>query len=148
MTSAVKVGGERLYKKAHRGESVETPTRTVTIHRAELLASAGDEARFEIECSSGTYIRTLIGTLGDAYCSELRRTAIGPFAVPEGDDEEVSVADLVSFLPEHQIDTDDATLVGHGRSVLAGPGAPPDRYVRLTHDGHLIAIAGGRSGRI
>ena len=69
MTSAVKVEGERLYKKAHRGESVETPTRTVTIHRAELLERDGNEARFEIECSSGTYIRTLVETLGDAYCS-------------------------------------------------------------------------------
>ena len=43
MTSAVKVEGERLYKKAHRGESIETPTRTVTIHRAELLEHEGDE---------------------------------------------------------------------------------------------------------
>ena len=77
MTSAVKVEGERLYKKAHRGEAIETPTRTVTVHRAELIEHAGDEARFEIECSTGTYIRTLIETLGDAYCSELRRTAIG-----------------------------------------------------------------------
>ena len=51
MTSAVKVEGERLYKKAHRGEqSDERPVREVTIHRAELLEAEGDTARFEIEC--------------------------------------------------------------------------------------------------
>ncbi|MBA2546579.1 MAG: tRNA pseudouridine(55) synthase TruB, partial [Solirubrobacterales bacterium] len=57
MTSAVKVEGERLYKKAHRGESIDTPTRTVTVHRADLLERDDDQARFEIECSTGTYIR-------------------------------------------------------------------------------------------
>src|SRR5690606_16541536 len=59
MTSAVKVDGQRLYKRAHRGEHDEDrPVRAVTIHRAELLASDGQTARYEIECSSGTYIRT------------------------------------------------------------------------------------------
>jgi tRNA pseudouridine55 synthase len=141
MTSAVKVEGERLYKKAHRGEAVETPTRTVTVHRAELLDHDGDEARFEVECSSGTYIRTLVETLGDAYCSALRRTAIGPFDVPDGDPVEVPAADLVSFLPERELDAGEATLVGHGRPVPARPGGPPGRNVRLTHDGALIAVA-------
>lgn len=81
MTSAVRVGGERLYKKAHRGEVVETPERDVQVHRARLLSSDGEYAHFEIECSAGTYVRTLVETLGDAYCSDLRRTAIGPFRV-------------------------------------------------------------------
>jgi tRNA pseudouridine55 synthase len=83
MTSAVRVGGERLYRKAHRGETVETPEREVDVYRAELLASDAESAEYEIECSAGTYIRTLIETLGDAYCAELRRTAIGPFRVEE-----------------------------------------------------------------
>ncbi|HEY5710215.1 MAG TPA: tRNA pseudouridine(55) synthase TruB [Solirubrobacterales bacterium] len=83
MTSAVRVGGERLYRKAHRGETVETPEREVDVYRAELLASDAESAEYEIECSAGTYIRTLIETLGDAYCEELRRTAIGPFRVEE-----------------------------------------------------------------
>ena len=83
MTSAVRVGGERLYRKAHRGETVETPEREVDVYRAELLASDGESADYEIECSAGTYIRTLLETLDDAYCSELRRTAIGPFRVEE-----------------------------------------------------------------
>ena len=79
MTSAVRVGGERLYRKAHRGETVETPEREVDVYRAELLESDAESAEYEIECSAGTYIRTLLETLDDAYCAELRRTAIGPF---------------------------------------------------------------------
>ena len=81
--SAVKVEGERAYRRARRGEAVEMPERTVTVHRFELLARAGDRAEFEIECSSGTYVRSLIADLGDAYCLELRRTAIGPFDVAD-----------------------------------------------------------------
>ncbi len=87
MTSAVRVGGERLYKKAHRGEVVETPERDVEVYRAELLSVAGGHAHYEIECAAGTYVRTLVETLGDAYCAELRRTAIGPFRIEHAGDE-------------------------------------------------------------
>lgn len=140
MTSAVKVGGERLYKKAHRGETVETPTRAVTVHRAELLESDSERARFEIECSSGTYIRTLVETLEDAYCERLRRIAIGPHRVPDGDDVEIPIEELMSFLPERALDASEAEAVGHGRAVeAASEGA--DRPVRLTREGSLIAIA-------
>jgi tRNA pseudouridine55 synthase len=83
MTSAVRVGGERLYRKAHRGEVIETPERVVDVYRADLLDSNAESARYEIECSAGTYIRTLIETLEDAYCAELRRTAIGPFRIED-----------------------------------------------------------------
>jgi tRNA pseudouridine55 synthase len=86
--SAVKVGGERAYKRARRGERFEMPERTVTVYRFEQLwrtAPEGPEglprAGFAIECGSGTYVRSLIADLGDAYCLQLRRTAIGPFAV-------------------------------------------------------------------
>jgi tRNA pseudouridine55 synthase len=99
MTSAVRVGGERLYKKAHRGETVETPVRDVEVYRAELLGS-GEEGRvhYEIECSAGTYVRTLIETLGDAYCSDLRRVAVGPFRVEEAG-REVPVAEVAELVP-------------------------------------------------
>jgi tRNA pseudouridine55 synthase len=140
MTSAVKVDGERLYKKAHRGESVETPTRRVVVHRAELLESDGERATYEIECSSGTYIRTLIETLEDAYCESLRRTAIGGLAVPDGDPVEVSVEELVGFLPERLLDAEEAAAVAHGRPVTEPFDVPP-QHVRLTHDGRLIAVA-------
>ncbi|HEX3238659.1 MAG TPA: tRNA pseudouridine(55) synthase TruB [Solirubrobacterales bacterium] len=102
MTSAVRVGGERLYKKAHRGEVVETPERDVEVHRAELLSSDGELAHYEIECSAGTYVRTLVETLGDAYCSDLRRTAIGPFRVEDAGTELPleRVAELVPTVAE------------------------------------------------
>jgi tRNA pseudouridine55 synthase len=84
--SAVKVGGERAYARARRGERFELPERVVTVYRFEQLwreATPGelDRTGFEIECSAGTYVRSLIADLGDAYCEELRRTAIGPFEV-------------------------------------------------------------------
>src|SRR5437899_12617939 len=85
--SAVKIAGERAYKRARRGEQIEMPERTVTVHRFVELwrehAAPGalPRAGYEIECGSGTYVRSLIADLGDAYCLELRRTAIGPFDV-------------------------------------------------------------------
>ena len=98
MTSAVRVGGERLYRKAHRGETVETPVRDVEVHRAELLSSGDGLARYEIECSAGTYVRTLIETLDDAYCAELRRTAVGPFRVEDAG-EEIETARVGELVP-------------------------------------------------
>jgi tRNA pseudouridine55 synthase len=86
--SAVKIGGERAYKRARRGERFEMPERIVSVHRFHQLWREQDlapgelpRAAFEIECGSGTYVRSLIADLGDAYCLELRRTAIGPFDV-------------------------------------------------------------------
>jgi tRNA pseudouridine55 synthase len=98
MTSAVRIGGERLYRKAHRGEEIETPARDVEVYRADLLGSDEGTARYEIECSSGTYVRTLIETLGDAFCSELRRTAIGPFSVEDAG-AELSVERVAELVP-------------------------------------------------
>ncbi len=87
--SAVRVGGERAYRRARRGESFEMPERIVTVSSfRELWRSEGGEgeppkAAYSIECGSGTYVRSLIADLGDAYCLELRRTAIGPFRVED-----------------------------------------------------------------
>ena len=86
--SAVKVGGERAYKRARRGESFEMPERTspCTASRAVARARArtAAEAGYGSSAGSGTYVRSLIADLGDAYCLELRRTAIGPFEVGDG----------------------------------------------------------------
>jgi tRNA pseudouridine55 synthase len=79
--SAVKIGGERAYKRARRGEQFEMPERIVTVYRFEQLWREETRAGYAIECSAGTYVRSLIADLGDAYCEELRRTAIGPFDV-------------------------------------------------------------------
>lgn len=98
MTSAVRVGGERLYRKAHRGEVVETPEREVEVYRAELLGSDAENAEYEIECSAGTYIRTLVETLDDAYCAELRRTAIGPFSIEDAG-QELSLSQVAELVP-------------------------------------------------
>ncbi len=98
MTSAVRVGGERLYRKAHRGEVVETPERDVEVYRTELLGSEAGSAEYEIECSAGTYIRTLIETLDDAYCAELRRTAIGPFRIEDAG-EELDLTRVAELVP-------------------------------------------------
>jgi tRNA pseudouridine55 synthase len=98
MTSAVRVGGERLYKKAHRGEVVKTPVRDVEVHRADLLSSGDGHAHYEIECSAGTYVRTLIETLDDAYCSDLRRVGVGPFRVEEAG-REVPVPQVAELVP-------------------------------------------------
>jgi tRNA pseudouridine55 synthase len=90
MHSAVKVGGQRAYKRARRGESFEMPEREVTIYSFSELwrepqapGDPGPRAGYAIQCGSGTYVRSLIADLGDAYCLQLRRTAIGPFAVSE-----------------------------------------------------------------
>jgi tRNA pseudouridine55 synthase len=81
--SAVKVRGRRAYDLARAGETPELAARPVTVHRAELLWHEDDRAAFEIECSSGTYVRSLVTDLGDAYCEELERTAIGPFRLED-----------------------------------------------------------------
>jgi tRNA pseudouridine55 synthase len=59
------------------------PERVVSVHRFEQLWREDSRAAFEIECGSGTYVRSLIADLKDAYCLELRRTAIGPFEVAD-----------------------------------------------------------------
>ncbi len=81
--SAVKIHGERAYKRARRGELFEMPERIVTVHHFEQLWREHDRAAFLIECSSGTYVRSLIADLHDGYCIQLRRTAIGPFKVED-----------------------------------------------------------------
>jgi tRNA pseudouridine55 synthase len=86
--SAVKVRGQRAYRRARRGEKFEVPERIVTVHHFEQLwrspaAEQPPRAAFAIECGSGTYVRSLIGDLGDAYCLALRRTGIGPFDVED-----------------------------------------------------------------
>jgi tRNA pseudouridine55 synthase len=103
MTSAVRVGGERLYKKAHRGENVTTPEREVEVYRADLLDSDGESARYEIECSTGTYVRTLIETLGDAYCEQLRRTAVGPFRIEDASEQPLALERVAELVPEAEL---------------------------------------------
>ena len=145
--SAVKVGGERLYRRARRGEAVEAAPRPVAVHRFELLWEEGERAGLEIECSSGTYVRQLVADLGDAYCEELQRTAIGPFRLDDADpDRVVPLAEALRFLPERALGAEDAARMSHG-AVVGDPGPPSGGTpVRVTSEGRLLAIAEPRGG--
>ncbi|HVK39039.1 MAG TPA: tRNA pseudouridine(55) synthase TruB [Candidatus Kapabacteria bacterium] len=86
MFSARKVAGQRLYKLARRGETVEVAPRAITVRAFEITAVDLPEARFRIVCSKGTYIRSLARDLGralgtGAYLTELRRTRSGDLHV-------------------------------------------------------------------
>lgn len=145
--SAVKVGGERLYKKARRGEPEEGAAREVIVHRFELLWREGERAGLEVECSAGTYVRQLVAALGDAYCEELERTRIGPFELGDADPGRlVPLADALAFLPERPLDADEARFVSHGRPLPTGAALPAP--VRLTHAGRIVAIAEPRGGEL
>lgn len=145
MTSAVKVDGERLYRKARRGEEAERPEREVEVYSAALVSSEPEagRARFEIECSAGTYVRTLIEELGDAYCEKLRRTSIGPFRIEDAGPAVRPVEELLAHLPERRLDPADARKVVHGIKLPAlGDGASGP--IRLTCADRLLAVARAR----
>jgi tRNA pseudouridine55 synthase len=145
--SAVHVGGERAYARARRGEDVEVPERVVQVHRFTQIRREAEHAEFEIECSSGTYIRSLIADLGDAYCEALRRTAIGPFHVDDADPGRLlGLADALRFLPAVHLEEDVARAAVHGRAIpdpvhAAGP--------VLLLDAHgPVAVAEPRDGAL
>jgi tRNA pseudouridine55 synthase len=151
--SAVKVGGRRAYELARGGRKPELDARPVKVYRAELLWHEDDRVAFEIECSAGTYVRALIAELGDAYCEELERTAIGPFrladAHPPGGNPAgrlVPLREALAFLPERPLGPEEARAVRHGGRVRDG--APWGAHLRLTHDGEVLAIAEPRAGEL
>jgi tRNA pseudouridine55 synthase len=141
--SAVKVGGKRAYALARAGETVELAEREVEVTRFELLWREDDRAAFAIECSSGTYVRSLIAGLGDAYCLELRRTGIGPFEVGQADPEMIiPLDDALTFLPALTLSGQEARKAGHGVAVAAPPaGVPSAPAIRLLDADGLIALA-------
>jgi tRNA pseudouridine55 synthase len=136
--SAVKVGGRRAYALARAGEAVELPEREVEVTRFEELGRDGDRATLAIDCSSGTYVRSLVMDLGDAYCEQLRRTAIGPFRVEDADEERVvGLDEALAFLPEVRLEGAEAKRASHGVAVDGAASG----FVRLTDAEGLIAIA-------
>ena len=142
--SAIKVGGRRAYALARAGEVVELPEREVTVTRFDELWREGDRRAFAIGCSSGTYVRSLIADLGDAYCLELRRTAIGAFTVADADrDRPISLDDALAFLPELALDAEQGRRIGHGQRLAwpADAAAPiPGRPLRLRDPDGLVAL--------
>src|ERR671937_2063943 len=90
--SAVKIGGERAYRLARRGVSVEMPVRRSRVHSLELLAYSDGLATVDVSVSSGTYVRAIADALG-GHCRSLRRTEVGPFSVDEADPERIIAAE-------------------------------------------------------
>jgi len=164
MTSAVKVDGERLYKKAHRGEVVETPVKEVQIDAIDILDldAAAQTMRCRIACSKGTYVRQLAIDIGEAvgagaHLAQLSRTATGELrlgdaqtlaafeqamAAREPGDERISglvdPAMALQFMPGIELS---AAQVAAARNGARLPGGPPEP-VRLTYRGELVAIYG------
>ncbi len=147
--SAVKVGGERLYRAARRGEAVEAEPRRVRVDAFELTQFRSPEFDFVVRCSSGTYVRSLVADVGTAlgpgaHLSRLVRTRVGPFGLdravmlnrlrqPRPIDE--AVAHLPSFRLEHP---DEARAASNG--VCLAPADIEGPYALYAPDGRLIGI--------
>lgn len=106
MYSALKRDGKPLYEYARQGIELERPPRKVTIHQLELLEFEPMQARLRVECSKGTYIRTLAEDIGrrlgcHAHLVELRRTRVGPF----------DIADAVGLEPLQAMEQPQALLL-------------------------------------
>jgi tRNA pseudouridine55 synthase len=144
--SAIRIQGRRAYERARAGEVVDVPEREVMVHRFEQRWRDGDRACYEIECSAGTYVRSLIADLGDAYCEELRRTRVGPFDVADADPARVlDLGRALSFLPAVRLEGEAARRAAHGQAV--GAEAPEgDSPVLLVDSDGPIAIAEPRPG--
>lgn len=140
--SAVKVGGRRAYELARAGEEVVLAEREVTVTRFEERWRDGERRAFVVECSSGTYVRSLIADLGDAYCEKLRRTAIGPFSVddaggPQDLEHVLGLEQALVFLPRVELGDEDARAAAHGRAVVGSA----DGEVLLVDAAGAIAVA-------
>jgi tRNA pseudouridine55 synthase len=95
MHSAIKIGGQKLYELARRGEEIERPPRPVTFYTLDLCAWEPPVATVLVDCSKGTYIRSLARDLGEAlgvgaHLSNLVRTRSGPFSL----DDAITIAEL------------------------------------------------------
>lgn len=155
MVSAVKVDGRRLHALARQGLEVERAARPVTVHRFGV-SPADDPSVFqiEVECSSGTFVRSLAADLGTelgggAHLRDLRRTAIGAFTLADAKPlDGVAAADVrppadaLPHLPRVEVDDASATAVAHGRPL---PGLPDGLVAVMTAGGTLLAVY--RDGR-
>ena len=161
MYSALKRQGQRLYRLARQGIEVERPARRVVVHRMELLAASGNQLQFEVECSKGTYVRTLAedfaracGTAG--HVGSLRRLSLGPFvrptmhtlasleeaaATPQALDALLLPTDAaLPEMPTVRLGTAEQACVLHGQPVfVTGPGSA---RVRMYGEGGLFLGTG------
>jgi tRNA pseudouridine55 synthase len=167
MVSALKVGGQRLYRLARQGIDVARKPRRVTIKQIELLDYQPPLARLRLVCSAGTYIRSLARDLGElletgAHLADLVRLRVGPYhldkALPEEDWERLANADFRMknvITPEQALDHLPSWTAGEklGRRLTNGqrisptkeadgfPVVPDGLIAVLSQSGNLIAVA-------
>jgi tRNA pseudouridine55 synthase len=147
MVSAIRVEGRRLHELAREGVEIERAPRPVTVHRFEVLPTDDPLVlAIDVDCSSGTYVRSLAADLGrllggGAHLRALRRTAVGSFTIAEAAPPDVCellpVAAAVRDLPQVQIDEATRRLVANGRVLPAWPGAGP---WAVSCGGELVAV--------
>lgn len=160
MTSAIKHKGERLYALHRRGMEVERESRPVTVYSFELVSfdAASRTATFDISCSSGTYVRTLVADLASsigtgAYLTALRRTSVGHFDLEEASRPgELTIGDInkriihmmevVAHLPVVEVSDSRRREVCNGRSL----GRSGKGVFRVECDGELLAIYRDENG--
>ena len=149
--SAVKVAGERAYRRARRGEAVALRPRRVEVVALELTSYAPPDLGFRATVSGGTYVRSLARDVGEAlgcggHLAALTRTQIGSFRLADAvAPEQVTPqalrdpAELVRDLPRRELDSAGRDAVVHGRPIPAGKGE--EGRVALFTDGELVAVA-------
>jgi tRNA pseudouridine55 synthase len=169
MYSAIKHQGRRLHQLAREGVEIERPPRLVRIDRFELVAGEPPRARFAVECSKGTYVRSLVDDLGrvlgcGAHLTALRRTRSGSFTLEHALQAEEITPELAEarllapalaagHLPAVQVPGDELDAIAHGKprrwDQLGGEGPAPEGVVRLlTPAGELAALATVDRGRV
>ncbi len=148
MVSAIRVDGKRLHELAREGIEVERSARPVTIHRFDVVewAEPGVLA-IDVECSAGTYIRTLADDLGrllggGAHLRNLRRTHVGEFtlaeAAPPDECALLPVESAVRALATVEVDDDTAALIANGRVLADWQGEGP--WAVFDGAGRLLAV--------
>jgi tRNA pseudouridine55 synthase len=170
MYSAVRQGGRRLHELARAGQEVERAPRPVSIARFELLDFAPPRARFAVDCSKGTYVRSLVADLGEAlgcgaHLTALRRTRSGPFgldlAVPLVDltpdvlnlpGRLVPPARALAHLPQISLSAGQARAAETGKPMLwkdlSPDPAPSGPICFITPGGELLALVEVEGGRV
>lgn len=144
--SAVKVQGRKLYEYARQGEQVEVESRQVTVPRFDIVSLEGNDARFVIECSSGTYVRSLVHELGEALgcgavVAELSRTRVADFELSEAIAlDRIRELDVDAFgeIVNPMLDTVTSWPMYHitetGRNWIVRGQAIPTALAQLDHD--------------
>jgi tRNA pseudouridine55 synthase len=155
MVSAVKVGGERLYRKARRGEEIDRPPRRVTVYELEVTSfEPGPQpcATLSVKCSAGTYVRTLVHDLGQqlgcgAHLSSLCRTEAGGFTLADAVALEQlqpgslrPLEEIIRPLVCLDVDVAEAAAIGDGKPIPAPASVPEGELRGLLADGRLMAV--------